>query len=117
MCYPVILIMADKATTGLHLRVDEREIYRPPTVKWQDDIGGVWVGFYETTDITEAKSLGCMEDVSSLLRDVMEGNNIRAKLEPSGKVMRWSLRGSREAIQGAESHCRAGIEYQLYFPE
>jgi len=109
MCFPVIFI--------LQLRVDEREVYRPPTVKWQEDLRGVWVGFLEATDTTKEKALERVKVVNSLLRDVMEGNSIRAKLEPSGKVMRWSLRGSREAIQGAERHCRAGVEDQQYFPE
>ena len=115
-CYPLFLIMADEETTGLQLRVDEREVYRPPQVKRQKETQGIWFNFIDASDTPE-KALERAKIAFSLLRDLREGNNVRAKLEPSGKVMLWRLRGSAKAIQDAVKRCSEGVENQQFFPE
>ena len=115
-CYPMFLIMAGEETTSLQLRVDEREVYRPPQVKWQKETKGVWFSFIDTSD-TSLKGLERAKIAFSLLSDLREGNNVRAKLEPSGKVMLWRLRGSAKAIQEAGNRCKEGSENKRYFPK
>ena len=115
-CYPLFLIMADEEATGLQLRVDEREVYRPTKVKWQKETNGIWFNFIDAS-VTPEKGLERAKVASSLLTDLREGSNIRAKLEPSGNVMLWPLRGSAKAIQEAFNRCSEGVENQRFFPE
>jgi hypothetical protein len=53
----------------------------------------------------------------TLLRDLKEGNKVRAKLEPSGKVMLWRLLGSAKAIHAATERCFEGLDNRLFFPQ
>ena len=116
-CFPVINSPSKQRVTGLQLRVDEREVHRPPTIKWEESESVVRAFFIQSTDPSEEQVLEDMQMARSFLRDVSEGKTLRAKLEPSGDVRRWSLLGSKKALDAAMGHCFDSIEAQQYFTE
>jgi len=116
-CLPVILLPSEQQTTGLQLRVDEGEIYSPQWVKWEESrpiVQAMFVHFPEPTDEQVREDVRITR---SFLRDVSDGNTLRVKMEPSGEVKRWSLRGSKNALDAAMGHCFAGVEDRQYFLE
>jgi len=40
----------------------------------------------------------------------MDGDAVEVSLQPSGKVIRWSLKDSRNMITKAYEHCAVGID-------
>jgi hypothetical protein len=90
-CFPIIILPSKQQVTGLQLRIDEGEVHRPPTIKWEESVPIVRASFFQSADPSDEQIPEYVQLTRSFLRDISEGINLRAKLEPSGEVRRWSL--------------------------
>lgn len=108
-CMPYFQVLTREGASAFSLRVDDGETHE---FRWFDaaDDGIVATTIAPGDGRSQEDLQAHVAEAYEIARNLMEGNSVKVALRPSGRVLRWSLRDSRNIISKAYRHCAVGID-------
>ena len=112
-CMPYFQVLTREKADAFQLRVDDGKTHQ---FRWFDsaDDGVIATTIAPGDDENKQALQGRIEEAFLIARNLMDGDAVEVTLQPSGKVLRWSLEGSRNIIIKAYKHCAVGIDDKVF---